>query len=92
MLKNLKALGLAVALTAGGAGVAAAQDTAATMDAGLSMVELSVGKELNRLGITDIDVMSLTLEQVAQLRAILGDRSLNATDRSEAVRDAIRKG
>lgn len=89
MKKTLLALGLAASLTAGAAGIAAAQDTGMAMDLGLSMIELSVGNEFSRLGLNDVDVMSLTLDQVAQLRNILNDSSNNAGDRAQLIRTVL---
>jgi hypothetical protein len=88
MKKTLLALGLAASLSAGAAGIASAQNTGMTMDMGLSMIELSVGNEFSRLGLGDVDVMSLTLEQVSELRNILNDSGNNDGDRTQMIRRA----
>jgi hypothetical protein len=89
MKKTFLALGLATALSVGAAGVASAQNTGMTMDMGLSMIELSVGNEFSRLGLGDVDVMSLTLEQVSELRNILNDSSNNDGDRTQMIRRVL---
>ena len=92
MKKTLLSFGLAAALSAGAAGIASAQDTGMTMDLGLSMIELSVGNEFSRLGLGDVDVMSLTLDQVVQLRNILNDSSNHDGDRTQMIRTVLDKG
>jgi hypothetical protein len=89
MKQTLLALGLAASLSAGVAGIASAQNTGMTMDMGLSMIELSVGNEFSRLGLGDVDVMSLTLEQVSELRNILNDSSNNDGDRTQMIRRVL---
>lgn len=87
MKRTLAAAGLAAALLGG---PAAAQDSLGAMDMGLSMVELSVSRELTQLGMGDVDVSTLTLSQLAGIRLVLGDRSMtNDQERAEQVQRIV---
>lgn len=61
------------------AGSAFAQENAMGMDEGLSMLELSVSKEFTKLGINDVDPMSLDLNQLSLIKTVVasGDYSNN---------------
>jgi len=89
MKRSLTALALAATLSAGGAGIAAAQSTTATMDVGLTMLELAVGNEFRKLGMSDVDLQSLSLHQLSQIKAIFEDRDYTNTERAEQVRKII---
>lgn len=60
----------AVAGSLGAAAPVAAEDRSAgmAMDVALSMLELSAERELRMHGITDVDVMGLTLDQLTAIR------------------------
>lgn len=89
MKRSLIALGLAVTLATVGAGAAGAQSTTATMDIGLTMVELAAGNALRKLGLADVDLRALTLHELAQIRSVFADRDHTATERAEQVRRII---
>ena len=76
MKKFLVAVALATALSAG---AASAQNDTAEMSEGLTMLETGAAKELTRIGITDVDVMDLSLNQLAQIKSVLesGDNTAN---------------
>ena len=73
MKQTFAALALATGLALGFGGPSASAQTSAvgTMELGLSMLELSVQRELNRLGYTDVDVSQLTLNEISRLHLIL---------------------
>lgn len=91
MKRTLIALGLALSLGTGAAGIAAAQSNTATMDVGLSMLELAVGNEFARIGMTDVDLQSLTLSQLSEIKAILGDNELTNTEKQERARAVVER-
>lgn len=86
MKRSLLALGLAASLATGGAGIATAQSTTATMDVGLTMLELAVGNEFRKLGMADVDLQALTLHQLSQIKAIFEDRDYTNAERADQVR------
>ncbi len=68
-MKNfLVAVALATALSAG---AASAQSDTAEMTEGLTMLETGAQKELTKIGLTDVDVMALSLSQLAQIKSVL---------------------
>jgi len=89
MKRTLIALGLAAILGTGAAGVASAQSNTATMDVGLSMLELAVGSEFARVGMTDVDLQSLTLSQLSEIKAIFQDNELTNTEKAERAQAVI---
>jgi hypothetical protein len=86
MKKTLTALAVAASL-AGGA--AFAQE--AEMDQSLSMLEVAAQRELAKVGITDVDVMTLTLSQLAEIKAITGSTDSNGEDMARAVKQVIER-
>lgn len=91
MKRTLIALGLAATLTAGAAGMAAAQSNTATMDVGLTMLELAVGNEFAKIGMTDVDLMALSLSQLSEIKAIFGDNELTNSEKQERARAVINR-
>lgn len=91
MTRTLTALGLALSLGIGAAGVASAQSNTATMDVGLSMLELAVGSEFAKIGMTDVDLQSLSLSQLSEIKAILGDNELTNTEKAERARAVVNR-
>ncbi len=75
MTRTLTAITLAAGLAFGAVGTTASAQTQTsalgTMEMGLSMLELSVARELNRIGINDVDVTELSLSQISQLQQVL---------------------
>ena len=54
------------------AGAVFAQDSTATYNEGLTMLETGAKNEFTRLGITDVDPMTLTLQQLAEIKTVIG--------------------
>jgi hypothetical protein len=73
MTRTLTAITLAAGLAFGAVGTTASAQTSAlgTMEMGLSMLELSVQRELSRIGMSDVDVTELSLNQISQLQQVL---------------------
>ena len=82
MKKTLAALALGATLIAG---TASAQDTAMTMDVALSMLELSVDRELQKYGFEDQDVMNLTLNQLATIKHVAGSSDYGSNERAKQI-------
>jgi hypothetical protein len=91
MKRTFIALALALSLGTGAAGVASAQSNTATMDVGLTMLELAVGNEFSRIGMTDVDLQALTLNQLSEIKAILGDNDLTNTEKQERARAVVER-
>ncbi len=66
-----------------------AQDANMTMDVGLSMLELSADRELTRYGFRDVDVMDLTLNQIAKIRYVATTSDFNDNDRKQQIEQII---
>lgn len=58
------------------------------MEQGLSMIELAVSKEFTQLGI-DTDPMSLSLNQLATIRAVLESSDYNENEKSAQIKAII---
>jgi hypothetical protein len=80
----------AAALTLIG-GAAFAETDADAMGQGLTMLEESAGRELVKIGITDVDVLALTLNQLAEIKAVTSGSSSNTNDMARAVRQVIER-
>ncbi len=85
-MKNILATTAVVFALSGGA--VFAQNDTATMDVGLSMLELAVSKQFSQLGI-DTDPMSLSLNQLANIKAVLESSEYNQNEKAAAVKAAI---
>lgn len=84
----LAAVALAAALSAG---AAFAQD-GRSMDGALSMLESSVARRLAQLGITDVDPMGLSLNQLARINSALAGSSGNNVRTRIRVRTIVDEG
>lgn len=73
------------------AGTAQAQNNVATMDVGLSMLELSVMNEFTKMGITDVDPMSLTLSQLAEIRSVVSTSGRNPAEKRQQIETILRR-
>ncbi len=85
-MKNILAASAVLFALSGGA--LYAQDDTATMDVGLSMLELAVSKQFSQLGI-DTDPMSLSLNQLANIKGVLGSSEFNKNEKTAAIKAAI---
>ncbi len=83
MKRTFTALALVATLMSGAA--FAQGDNAAMMDEGLSMLELAVTNELARLGIQDADAMSLSLSQLAEIRAVVSGSGYNENEKKQQI-------
>lgn len=85
MKSTLTAIAVALSLTSG---VAYAQNDAATMDVGLSMLELATSRQFTQLGI-DVDPMTLSLSQLATIKAVLESGGYNQREKATQVQAII---
>jgi hypothetical protein len=69
-------------------GAVFAQSETATMDVGLSMIELAVSKQFSQLGI-DTDPMSLSLNQLATIKGVLESSEYNQNEKAAQVKAVI---
>lgn len=72
-------------------GAVLAQSDSVSMDESLSMLELAAARELSKIGVTDVDVMTLTLSQLAEIKAITGATDSNGNDMARAVKQVIER-
>ncbi len=86
MNKFLAAVAVAAALSSGAAW---AQAEVEQMTEGLSMLESAVATQFTMLGITDVDPMSLSLSQLAQIKSVLGSSEENVNDMKRQVEAII---
>ena len=66
-----------------------AQDTSMTMEEGLTMLEQLASKELNEYGVTGVDVMDLTLNQLAQIHAVSTTGDENETQKGQKLKQIV---
>jgi hypothetical protein len=86
----MKRILIAATLAAGlMSGVAFAQDDAADMNTGLSMLELAVGNQFTKLGIEGVDPMSLSLSQLAEIKNVVGNSERNSADMKQQVEQIL---
>ncbi|MBA3324852.1 MAG: hypothetical protein H0T41_06155 [Rhodobacteraceae bacterium] len=86
MKKFLVAVALATALSAG---AASAQSDTAEMTEGLTMLETGAAKELTKIRITDVDVMDLSLSQLAQIKSVLESSDYNVNEMKNQVMSIV---
>ena len=86
MKKFFVAVALATALSAG---AASAQSDTAEMTEGLTMLETGAAKELTKIGITDADVMDLSLSQLAQIKSVLESSDYNVNEMKNQVMSIV---
>jgi hypothetical protein len=92
MKSAFKILALTAALAAGAAALPAqAQDAARDMDFAITMLESTVQRGLNQLGIGDVDVMALSLNQLNQIRLVLNEDGMESGQRVAHVQNIIRR-
>ena len=82
MKATFTALALAASLLGG---AASAQDASMTMEVGLSMLELSAERELREYGYGDVDVMTLTLSQLAGIKAVTSSSDYSGDERERQI-------
>jgi len=85
MKNTLSAIAIALTLSSG---AAYAQNDPATMDVGLSMLELATAREFSKLGI-DVDPMTLSLNQLATIKSVLESSDYNSNDKASQVKAII---
>jgi Mn2+/Fe2+ NRAMP family transporter len=66
-------------------------ETEHTMAEGLSMLEISVKRELNSIGLAEIDPMLLTLNQLAEIQSVMGDQDINEVDKKSRIQAVVGK-
>lgn len=85
MKTMLSAVAIALTLSSG---AAFAQNDPATMDVGLSMLELATAREFSKLGI-DVNPMTLSLNQLAAIKGVLGASDYSESDKASQVKAII---
>lgn len=60
-----------------------------SMGESLSMLEISAQRELTAIGITDVDPMSLSLSQLAQIHSVMGTSSSSGNDKAQQIRQIV---
>jgi hypothetical protein len=61
------------------------------MGEALSMLETSVKRELNSIGLGDVDVMLLTLSQLAEIQGTISESSISETDKRRQIMAAVQR-
>jgi hypothetical protein len=84
MKRILTAIAVAASLAAP---AALAQD--GEMGEALSMLEIAADRELKAIGITDVDPMSLSLNQLAQIRSVMGSSEYNTNEKANQIRRIV---
>jgi hypothetical protein len=67
-------------------GAASAQNASMTMEVALSMLELAAQRELQQYGYGDTDVMTLTLSQLAGIKAVTSSNDYGRAERERQIR------
>lgn len=78
---------VAVATALSGSALWAQDD--AEMGEALSMLEVSAKNELTKRGITDVDPMSLSLSQLAQIRSVMGSSDNSDSDKASQIKQIV---
>lgn len=60
-----------------------------TMDESLSMLELAAKRELTAIGLTDVDPMALSLNQLAQIKSVFESSDYTVNEQERQVRAII---
>ncbi len=63
-----------------------------TMDESLSMLEVAAKRELTAIGLTDVDPMALSLNQLAQIRSVMGSSEYSENDKASQIRRIVEGG
>jgi hypothetical protein len=58
---------------------------AQTMDEPLSMLEVAAQKEFDKIGITGVDPMDLTLNQLSLIKSVMGSSDYNDNEKSKQI-------
>lgn len=66
-------------------------DTGMTMEVGLSMIELSAQRELDKVGLDKVDVMGLTLSQIAQIKLVANSADTGNQDMKRRIEQILAK-
>lgn len=61
------------------------------MGEALSMLEISVKRELNSIGLGEVDVMLLTLSQLAEIQGAISEESISETDKRRQIMAAVQR-
>ena len=72
-------------------GPAFAQDTSMTMEEGLLMLEQLAAKELKQIGINDVDVMGLTLNQLALIHSVSSSGDTSEAQKRQKLQQIVSK-
>ncbi len=59
------------------------------MGEGLSMLEIAAERHLAQIGVTDVDVMGLTLNQLAQIKSVSEQSSYTTNERASQIRTIV---
>lgn len=62
---------------------------APSMGESLSMLEISAKRELRAIGITDVDPMSLSLSQLAQIHSAMAAGDTSGNDKAQRIRQIV---
>lgn len=84
MKRLITALALASALS-----TTALAQAEPDMDQALSMLELAAQRELRSLGITDVDPMALSLNQLAQIKSVMSSSDYNVNEKSQQIKRIV---
>lgn len=84
----MKRLIVALVLASGLATSALAQADP-DMDQALSMLEVAAQRELGSLGITDVDPMTLSLNQLSQIKSIMSSSDYNETEKARQIMQVV---
>lgn len=60
-----------------------------SMDEALSMLEISAKRELTAIGLSDVDPMSLSLSQLAQIRSVMGSSDNSESDKASQIKQIV---
>lgn len=55
----------------------------------LSMLELAAQRELTQIGVTDVDVMSLSRNQLAPNRSAMGSSDYSENDKTSQIKQIV---
>jgi len=66
-----------------------AQDATMTMEQGLTMLEQMASNELTSNGITGVDVMTLTLNQLAMIHGVATGSDTSETDKAAELKKIV---
>lgn len=88
----MKRLIAAVALATAVSTTALWAQSEPSMDESLSMLEVAAKRELTAIGLSDVDPMSLSLSQLAQIRSVMGSSDNSESDKASQIRRIVEGG